>query len=256
MDVFVEWLLGLVQSIDPVLRTLFAGIGIMLETSIFVGLLVPGDSIVLVASTAIENPRQWFAMMVAVLAGSLAGESIGFLLGRFFGPRIIASRVGRRVGEENWERSRHYISTRGGPAVFFSRFLPVLHSIVPFAVGMSGMRYRRFLAWTVPACVIWAVAYTAVGWLAAGSFRELSGQLHGAGYVFVGAIAVFLLIVWGVKRLILKREARYFADGAAVEVGDLGASSASDSDASESGASDVDASDADASGPGGPSPEG
>lgn len=222
MDVFVEWLLDLVQSVDPVLRTLLAGIGIMLETSIFVGLLVPGDSIVLVASTGIDSPRQWAAMMVAVFVGSLAGESVGFLLGRFFGPRIVASRIGRRVGDDNWARSRRYIRTRGGPAVFFSRFLPVLHSIVPFAVGMSGMRYRRFLGWTVPACVIWSVAYTAVGWLAAGSFRELSGRLHGAGYVFVAAIAVFLLVVWGVKRLILKREARYFADESGASPADPG----------------------------------
>lgn len=211
VEEFLDWLLHAIQSVDPALRTLLAGIGIMLETSVFVGLLVPGDTIVLVASTAIEGTRQWTAMMAAVLVGSLLGESIGFLLGRFFGPRIIRSRIGRRVGEDNWDRARRYIDHRGGLAVFFSRFLPVLHSIVPFAVGMSGMRYRRFLLWTIPACLIWTVAYTTAGWFAAGSYRELSGTLHGAGYIFVGAIVLFLVLVWAVKRLILRREAQYFA---------------------------------------------
>jgi membrane protein DedA with SNARE-associated domain len=47
--------------------------------------------------------------------------------------------------------------------VFISRFLPVLHSLIPLTVGMSTMRYRKFMAWTVPACVIWAFAYVTVG---------------------------------------------------------------------------------------------
>ena len=92
-----------------------------------------------------------------------------------------------------------------------SRFLPVLHSLIPLTVGMSTMRYRRFIAWTVPACVIWAFAYVTVGWLAAGSYRELSRSLHWAGYVFVGIIAAFLLVVWGVKKLLVRSEAKHMA---------------------------------------------
>ena len=143
MDVIIDWILGTVQAIDPIWRILLAGVGILLETAIFVGLVVPGDTIVLVASTAIENAGQWGAMIAAVLVGSVLGESTGFLLGKYVGPRLIASRLGRKVGERNWRRARAYLEHRGGPAVFFSRFLPVLHSIVPFAVGMSGMRYHR-----------------------------------------------------------------------------------------------------------------
>lgn len=212
MDGVIEWLLGLIDSVDPTLLVFLAGLDIMLETSVLVGLIVPGDTVVLIASTGIDGPGRWVAMLASVVIGSLLGESVGFMLGRFFGPRIIGSRLGRRVGEENWEKARSYLDHRGGPAVFFSRFLPVLHSLVPFAVGMSRMSYRRFLAWTLPACLIWSTAYTAVGWLAAGSFRQLKGSLSGAGYIFVGAIALFLLIVWLVKRAILKREARFFED--------------------------------------------
>ncbi|MCU1525601.1 MAG: DedA family protein, partial [Microbacteriaceae bacterium] len=71
------------------------------------------------------------------------------------------------------------------------------------------MRYRKFLAWTAPACIIWAVAYVSVGWLAAGSYRQLSSQLHYAGYFFVAIIAVFLVIVLLVKKLIERGEARH-----------------------------------------------
>lgn len=212
MNELLDWILDTVQSVDPVARTLLAGLGIMLETSVLVGLIVPGDTIVLVAATAVGSVPEYVALALAVIAGALVGESIGFALGRWFGPHIQHSRVGKRLGEENWARAQRYLDRRGGPAVFISRFLPVLHSLIPLTVGMSTMRYRKFIAWTVPACVIWSFAYVTVGWLAADGYRELSRELHWAGYVFVAVIVMFLLGVWGVKKLLVRTEAKHMAD--------------------------------------------
>ncbi len=203
--------LDAVQSVDPVLRTLLAGLGIMLETSVLVGLVVPGDTIVIVAATAVDSPLEYGALVAVVILGALAGESIGFALGRFFGPRIRHSRLGRRIGEDHWRRAENYVDRRGGIAVFISRFLPVLHSLVPLTVGMSTMSYRRFISWTAPACVLWAFAYVTVGSLAAGSYRELADRLHYAGYVFVAVIVLFLVLVVLVKKLLERSESRHWA---------------------------------------------
>jgi membrane protein DedA with SNARE-associated domain len=204
------WILDLVRSVDPVARTLLAGGGIFLETSLLVGLVVPGDSIVLVASTAVDGPAQYFALLVAVILGALGGESVGFLLGRFFGPRIRDSRLGARIGVKNWVRAANYVDRRGGIAVFVSRFLPVLHSLVPVTVGMSNMSYSRFLRWTAPACVIWALAYVTFGSVAAVSYREVAASLHFAGYLFVGAIVLFVIGVVVVKKVLERSEARHW----------------------------------------------
>lgn len=209
MNDVLGWLLDLVQSVDPVTRTTLAGVGIMLETSVLVGLVVPGDTVVIVASTAVVGPVQWISMILVVITGALIGESVGFALGRWFGPRIRASRLGRRIGERHWARAERYLDRRGGIAVFISRFLPVLHSLIPLTVGMSTMSYRRFISWTLPACVIWSSAYVSVGALAAGSYRELSDRLHWAGYVFVGIIVVFAVVVLVVKRLLQRSEERH-----------------------------------------------
>ena len=205
------WVLDLVQSIDPIARTLLAGLGMLLETSLFVGLVVPGDTIVLVASTAVDGPVEAIALAVAVIVGSLAGQSIGFLLGRLVGPWLRRSWLGRRVGDEQWTRAANYVDRRGGIAVFVSRFLPVLHSLMPVTVGMSTMSYRRFIRWAAPAAILWAGAYVTVGALAAGSFRERLEDLHWAGFVFVGVIIAFVLVVALVKHLLSRREARHWA---------------------------------------------
>jgi membrane-associated protein len=205
----LNWILGAVRDVDPVLRVLLAGAAIFCETSILIGLIVPGDTVVIVASTAITNWLEFSALLVATVVGALCGESVGFALGHYFGPKIRRSRLGRRIGEGNWTRAENYLDRRGGIAIFISRFLPVLHSLIPLTVGMSAMRYRKFIAWTAPACILWAVAYVSVGWAAAGSYRQLSSRLHFAGYLFVAIIVVFVLMVVLVKRLIERREARH-----------------------------------------------
>ncbi len=199
----------MIEAVDPVLRIVLTGIAVMLETSVLVGLVVPGDTVVIAGSTAISSPVEFAGQLLAVVVGALIGESIGFALGMFFGPRIRSSRLGRRIGEHNWVRAERFIARRGGPAVFMSRFLPVLHSLVPVTVGMSVMRYRTFIAWTLPACVLWAVAYVSVGFLAAGSYRELSGTLHVGGVVFVAILLGFAAIVFVAKKSLAKANARY-----------------------------------------------
>jgi membrane protein DedA with SNARE-associated domain len=91
-----------------------------------------------------------------------------------------------------------------------SRFLPVLHSLVPVTVGMSNMTYSRFLRWTAPACVIWALAYVTFGSVAAVSYREMAASLHFAGYLFVGAIVLFVIGVVVVKKVLERSEARHW----------------------------------------------
>ncbi len=206
MNDFLTWMLDAVQSVDPVVRTLFAGLAMMLETSVLVGLVVPGDTIVIVAATAVTTFVEGLLLGIAVVVGALIGESIGFWLGRDLGPKIRDSRLGARIGEEHWVKSERYLRRRGGPAIFLSRFLPVLHSLVPLTVGMSGFGYRRFLAWTAPACVLWATLYITVASLAAGGYRELADQLHFAGYLFVGVIVLFLVLAFVGKKLIHRFE--------------------------------------------------
>lgn len=217
MNEFLTWLLDAVQSVDPIVRTVLAGAAIMLETSVLIGLVVPGDTVVIVAATAVGSVVEAVVLILVVILGALIGESIGFGLGRWLGPRLRFSRLGARIGEHNWSRAERYLRRRGGPAIFLSRFLPVLHSVVPLTVGMSGFAYRRFLAWTAPACTLWAIAYVSVAAAAAGTYRELADQLHFAGYIFVGVLMLFLVLAYVLKKVIVAREARHMTTDAAPE---------------------------------------
>ena len=202
MNDFVNSLLTAIHQVDWLLRDLIAAFAIMCETSLFVGLIIPGDTIVLVAATGVQNIFDFFGLLGFVVLGSLIGESVGFWIGRVFGPRIRASKLGQRIGETNWMVADEFVETRGGWAIAVSRFLPVLHSLVPVTAGMTRMRYRTFIRWTVGACTVWAAAYVALGWWAHDTYDRYLSNLKSGGYIFAGLVVVILVLVsLGKKRL-------------------------------------------------------
>jgi membrane protein DedA with SNARE-associated domain len=234
LDGFLDW----VAAVDPVLRTTLAGILIMLETTVLLGLIVPGDTVVLVASAGVEAPVEYFSLVAVIIAGSLTGASLGFLIGRHFGPWLRRSRLGRRIGEKNWERAEDFLDHRGGIAVFVSRFLPVLHSLTPLVVGMSHLRYRTFMLWLTPACIIWAFAYVSVGSAAAEGYRAAAGTIDGAAYYFVGAILGFWLLVYAIKRILDRYVSRITAHRRELRAMEASEGRGADGDHAETGRGD------------------
>jgi membrane-associated protein len=204
------WLTTLLEGLAALgaWRYAVAFIGIFCETSLFVGLLIPGDTIVLFTSTANRGFLEWLLLLLTVIAGSVAGESVGFAIGRWFGPRLRTSRLGRRIGERQWARSELWLERRGGVAILLSRFLPVLHALVPVTVGASDYPYRRFLGWTLPACTVWALLYVTIGTAFGSSYRLLSQDLHFAGWIVLGVLVLVLVGVAVAKRLLNRYERR------------------------------------------------
>jgi membrane protein DedA with SNARE-associated domain len=206
MNEFIELFLATIRDMDPVTRTLIAMLGMFLETSVLVGVIVPGDSIALIASMGVTSTPQYFWLIAALIVGALLGETGGFFIGRFFGPKLRASRLGQKLGEKNWMLADLYLGDRGGVAVFVSRFLPVLHSLIPISAGMTRLRVRTVIAWTAPASAIWATLYVSFGYFVAASFDELSGTLRSAGLILVALFIVFVIAMWLIKRRIFKNE--------------------------------------------------
>lgn len=204
MNEALDWLLALVQGVDPLWRNLAAGIAIMLETSIFIGLIMPGDTVVLIASTGVVDLPDFFWLIFSVLLGSMIGETIGFSIGRLFGARIRASKLGQRFGEENWQRADIFVEKRGGPAVAISRFLPVLHSLVPVVAGATTMRYKTFISWTFAACLVWSVVYVSIGYIARASYEQVAANFRFGAIFFVAIIAIFIFIIHLAKKKISK----------------------------------------------------
>jgi membrane-associated protein len=202
------------------------------ETSALVGLLVPGETLVLAAGAlAAQGYFDVTQLIVAVVAGAIVGDSIGYGIGRWYrsrhrvagqahrvagqahgaagqahgaaGQAHHADRPGwlaRLIGGDRVARVESLLARRGGLAIFVGRFIGFVRSLLPFVAGAAGMGYRRFLAYDLPAAIAWGVSSVLAGVLlgeSAGQLFSVAGM--GAIVVLAAAIVVVLLIVWARK---------------------------------------------------------
>lgn len=214
---FLDWLFKAVDSIEPIFRDLIAFGAIFAETSLFLGLIIPGDSIVLIAASSLHGILDFLGLIGFVLLGSLLGESVGFWIGRVFGSRIRSSWFGQKIGEKNWELGDAFVHKRGGIAVAISRFIPVLHSLVPVIAGMTKMTYRTFISWTLAACALWAGVYTSLGWTAGTTYQELAKLGKWGSIIFV-AVLICAIIGGHLVKTRIEKAAEKFAKESAEQL--------------------------------------
>lgn len=217
MTEFISWLFAAVHAIDPLARDFIAFGAIFAETSLFLGLIVPGDSVVLITASSVHNIVDFIGLMLFVIAGSLAGESVGFWIGRLFGKRIRASWLGQKIGEKNWELGDSFVHKRGGVAVAISRFIPVLHSLVPVIAGMTKMRYRSFISWTLAACALWSGVYVSLGWTAGNAWQTLAKDAQWGGIIFA-ALLISAIVAGHLVKTRIEKAAEKFAKGGSEKI--------------------------------------
>ncbi|MFB8754461.1 DedA family protein [Streptomyces nigra] len=176
------------------------------ETSAFVGLLVPGESAVLLAAAVTGHGGLNVALLAAVVvAGAVTGDNLGYALGRRcarrpgprWTPRIPS---GHRAG-----RLRALLAHHSGPAVFSGKFIGFARTFLPFLAGSSGMPYRRFFLYSTAASLVWGTGTVLVGHFAGSAAIEL---LHRAGLIGGAALAAAIVPALVVLRIRTRRRRR------------------------------------------------
>jgi undecaprenyl-diphosphatase len=171
-----------------------------LEASAFVGLFIPGELALLTGGyLAQRHDAALVPMLVVAAVGAVVGDSIGYEVGRHFGPRLQRSRLGQRVGEERWDKADDFLRRHGGPAIFLGRFVGLLRALVPAVAGSSQMRYRRFLVWNALGGLIWAPGMVLLGYAAGSSYKRIEHYAGQASILILGIAVVVGAIVLGAR---------------------------------------------------------
>jgi undecaprenyl-diphosphatase len=172
-----------------------------LESSAFVGFIFPGEiALILGGVLAYEGRVPLVAVLAAGIAGAIVGDSIGYGVGRRFGRGILDGTLGRLVHSRHLDRAEVYLAERGGKAVFFGRFTAALRVMIPGLAGMSGLRYRTFLAFNVASAVAWGTLSVMLGYLGGSSWQHVE---HIASRI--GLVALAALVLAGVGGVLLRR---------------------------------------------------
>jgi membrane protein DedA with SNARE-associated domain len=120
----------------------YAAVGGMafLETGAFVGLVVPGETVVVVGGVAASHGDVSLPLIALVAwVGAWIGDATSFHLGRRYGPGVIAPVARRlRISDERLARLERSLARHGGRTVLIGRFLGFVRALAPFMAGASG----------------------------------------------------------------------------------------------------------------------
>ncbi len=134
------------------------------ETGLLTGFFLPGDSFLftvgVVAGAAGLN--LWIVIPL-LMAAAIVGDSTGYFLGRHTGPRIFNRPNSRLFRRDHLLRSQHFYEKYGGKTIVYAKFLPIVRTFAPFLAGVSGMRYSRFLIYSVCGVIGWVFSVTMLG---------------------------------------------------------------------------------------------
>lgn len=134
---------------------------VLAECTIGLGLVVPGEGGLLIAATTVDSVQRFLMLWAVVLVCAAMGDSVGFAIGRRFGPRLRETPLIQKHGSEGWDKATDILRRRGAWAVFFARFLPVVRTLMPAAAGTSGMPYHRFFPAVLAGAACWSAMHIA-----------------------------------------------------------------------------------------------
>ena len=168
----------------------------MLESSAFVGVVVPGDFILAIGGVYAARgdlSLPWVIVLGAL--GTMAGESIGFWLGHRYGEALLRRLPFADRAQDKIDRAREAFARNDSKVLLVGRFASGLRVIVPFTAGMSRTTsYRRFMAFVIPTAIVWAVGVSLLGYLLGENVGLIDTILSRFGW---GVLALVVLVVAG-----------------------------------------------------------
>ena len=162
------------------------------EAAAFVGFVLPGETSLLIGGV-LAHSKVWplWLFIICAVVGAIAGDSVGYEVGKHFGPRIKTTQFGKFVGEIRWKLAEAIFAKYHGGAIFFGRAQALLRALVPAMAGMHNVPYRTFLKWNAAGGIVFSTIVIVLGYEFANSLATLEK------YLKYWAIA-FLVIVIGV----------------------------------------------------------
>ena len=160
---------------------------------------LPGDSLLFTAGLLHQQLQLTLPVLIGVVtAAAVAGDQVGYMLGRKFGRRWFKDDA-RILKTAHLTTTEDFFRRHGGAAVVLARFVPMVRTFAPLSAGIARYDYKSFTLWNIAGAVAWAASVTLLGtWL--GHFDIIAKNID------VIAVAMVLVsVVPGVVQLLKRR---------------------------------------------------
>lgn len=166
---------------------------IFVETGLFVGFFLPGDSLLVTAGVVAADKYSglklgWLLPLVTLCA--IAGDQLGYLIGRTMGQRLYQREDSRFFKKSHLLRAHEFYEKNGAKTIILARFIPIIRTFCPPVTGAARMSYTRYLLYDILGGFLWVWGMILLGYTLGNTIPNIDKRIH-----YVLAIVIFLSLL-------------------------------------------------------------
>jgi membrane-associated protein len=164
---------------------------VFVETGMFVGFFLPGDSLLVTAGVFAGAGQLKLAYLLSLVTlCAIAGDQLGYFIGRRAGKTLYERPDSRFFKKKHLERAHEFYETYGGKTIIFARFVPIVRTFCPPVAGAARMNYRHYLLYDIAGGIGWVWGMVLLGYTLGRTIPNIDKRIH---YVIAAVIVASFL---------------------------------------------------------------
>ena len=174
---------------------------IFIETGLFAGFFLPGDSLLVTAGIFAAAGQLRLALLVSIVpVCAVAGDQLGYFIGRKAGQTLYNRPDSRFFKQRHLREAHEFYERHGGKAIILARFIPIARTFCPAVAGAAKMPYRRFFAFDVCGGISWVLVTVLGGYFLGSVVPNIEHEIQ-----YVIAVVIFLSLIPPAIHLLRRR---------------------------------------------------
>ncbi|MBX4201703.1 DedA family protein [Candidatus Saccharibacteria bacterium] len=179
---------------------------IFAESGILLGVILPGDSLLIAAGVFAGRgrlPIEW--LLFLVITAAIIGYEVGYTFGKRIGPSLFKRQDGLLFKEEYLTRTEHFFKKYGAVTIIGARFIAHVRTLVSITAGASNMDRRRYSTYNVIGAILWGGGLTLLGYWLGSRVPNIDKYIIPA--VILTLFIIYAFTVWQLAKTPARRKA-------------------------------------------------
>lgn len=164
---------------------------VFIETGMFAGFFLPGDSLLVTAGVlAGAGDLKLASLLIFVTFCAIAGDQLGYAIGWKAGDNLYQRKDSGFFKRKHLQEAHDFYERYGGKTVIMARFVPIIRTFCPPVAGAAKMKYARYLTYDIFGGLLWVWSMVLAGYSLGRSIPNIEKKLH-----YVIAIVIVLSLM-------------------------------------------------------------
>jgi membrane-associated protein len=191
---FLKDALHFLYDVEGLIRwggTFLVCVIVFVETGLFVGFFLPGDSLLVSAGIFAATGHlnlAWLLLGVSLCA--VVGDQVGYAIGRKAGQALYRREDSLIFRRRHLERAHEFYEKYGAKTIVIARFVPIVRTFAPAVAGAANMNYRQFVTYNVMGGLLWVWSMLLGGFWLGSAIPNISRNIH----LVIGIVVVLSIL--------------------------------------------------------------